>query len=793
MLKRNLRYFFKKFNRSKTTYSINLIGLSAGLVCCLFIYLWIYDELHIDKFYPNEDRIYSVMVNDQQPDRIITSNTGSAILGKALKNAFPEIEYAVTTTPAAWFKSFSLSYNDKDAVKGIGNFVGKDFFKVFPRRFLDGNQNTALVNENSIVISAGLARKIFNTVDGVVGKSIKWKWQTITREPVISGIFEDFPPNSTNNFDFLLTTPSWNEIIKASEASADLSGGPFNTFVVLNKGAKLEDFNKKAANFIKNYVPNSTYTLFLSKYSDAYLHGAYENGIQKGGKIEYVKLFIIIAICVLAIACINFMNLSTAKAAERMKEVGIKKTLGAGRRSLILQFLGESVLLSFLSLIIAILVVILLFHQFKIVTEKEFILRLDPKLILSVVLITLITGIIAGSYPAFYLSRFKPAAVLKGKWVGSLRGVYIRKILVLFQFSLSVLFLVVVMVVFNQIKYVQTINPGFDKDNVIYFEMQGKVADDIEVFLNEVKGISGVVQASSIENTIILPTYTPAPGVHWEGKNTDDKIRFYQEGVNYGAIESLGIKIAAGRSFSRQFADTSAVLLNESAVRAMGLKDPVGKRISVWDKEKIIIGVLKDFHFNSLHEEIKPFIFRMDPQSCLLVLIRIDEKRRKQAIESIQEKYAAFNPGIYFDYKFLDDDFQAQYASEKVVITLSKYFAAFAILISCLGLLGLTAFTAEQRVKEIGIRITLGASKGSIIYLLSVSFAKIVILSIIIGLPLSYIISINWLNNFAYRIELTPVYFIAAALITFIIAGLTIGIQAARASMANPVDSLKSS
>lgn len=793
MLKRNLRYFFKKFKRSKTTYIINLVGLSAGLVCCLFIYLWIYDELHVDKFYDNADRIYSVMVNDQQPDRIITGNSGSAILGNALKNAFPEIEYAVTTTPAAWFKSFSISYRDQDAVKGIGNFVGKDFFNVFPRRFLEGNKNTALVNENSIVISAGLAKKMFNTVQGAIGKVVKWKWQTITREPIITGVFEDFPPNSTNQFDFFLSIPSWSEIIKASEADADLSGGPFNTFVVLNKAANVEEFNKKAGNFIKRYIPNSTYTLFLANYSDSYLHGVYENGLQKGGRIEYVKLFFIIALCVLAIACINFMNLSTAKASERMKEVGIKKTLGAGRRSLIFQFLGESILLSFLSLLIAVLIVILLFPTFRAVTGKQFVLWFDPRLIISILVITLVTGIIAGTYPAFYLSRFKPVAILKGKWIGSAGSAYIRNVLVLFQFSLSVLFLVVVMVVFNQIKYVQTINPGFDKDDVIYFEMQGHVAQDINSFLIETKKIPGVVQAASIENTIILPSYTPSPGVYWDGQNSDDNIRFYQVGVNYDAIETLGIKMAAGRSFSQQFADTSSVILNESAVRTMGLRDPVGKRIKVWDKEKTIVGIVKDFHFNSLRAEIKPFIFRMDPQSCLLVLIRISGEKRKQTIELIQKYYRDFNPGIYFDYKFLDDDFQAQYTSEQVVTTLSKYFAALAILISCLGLLGLTAFAAEQRVKEIGIRRTLGASRMGIVYLLSLDFAKIVGLSIVIGLPISYIVSNNWLNGFAYRIELTPIYFISAALITFFIAALTIGIQTAKASMANPIDSLKSS
>jgi ABC-type antimicrobial peptide transport system permease subunit len=376
--------------------------------------------------------------------------------------------------------------------------------------------------------------------------------------------------------------------------------------------------------------------------------------------------------------------------------------------------------------------------------------------------------------------------------VASSRSAYLRKGLVIFQFSLSVLFIAVVMIVFNQIKYVQTVNPGYDKDNVIYFEMQGNVAKDLNTFLTEVKKVPGVFQASSSDGTIILPTFTPRAGVYWDGKNTDDNIRFYQLGVNYDAIQTLGVKMAAGRAFSKAFADSFAIVVNESAVRAMGLQNPVGKKITVWDRERTIVGVAKDFHFNSLHEAISPFIFRLeDPQYTLLCLIRIASDKRKQTIAAIQQYYKKFNPGMYFDYKFLDDDYQAQYASEEMIITLSKYFAALAILISCLGLLGLTTFAAEQRVKEIGIRRTLGASRRAIIYLLSVDFTKIVAVSIIIGLPVSYLVASKWLNGFAYRIPLTPLYFIAAAFITLFIAVLTIGIQTARASGVNPVETLK--
>jgi ABC-type antimicrobial peptide transport system permease subunit len=731
------------------------------------------------------------MINDRQPDHIVTSNSGSIVLGKALKNAFPDVEYSVVTTPADWFRSFSISYEDKDVIKGTGNFVGKDFFHIFPRYFLSGDASSALSNMNSIAISKGLAQKLFHETDSAVGKVLKWKWNSLTRETMVTGVYEDFPANSTIQFDFVMPIDSWDEIIKATEANADLSGGPFNTFVVLNKGVNPDVFNRKIANFIKSAIPGSTSTVFVAKYADNYLHGKYVNGMQEGGRIEYVRLFSIIAICVLVIACINFVNLSTAKASERMKEIGIKKTLGATRYTLTLQFLGESILLCFISLFVAVLLVASVYPEFRSLTGRQFIIVSDPWLITYVLIIILLTGIIAGIYPALYLSGFTPVAVLNGKWSHPGAGLSIRKALVLFQFAASVVFIVVVMIVYNQVKFVLTINPGYDKDNIIYFEMQGQVAKNPEAFLSEIKKIPGVVQASTIGNTIVVPSGTPRPGVYWDGENADDKLRFQQMGVSYDAIEVLGIKMAAGRSFSRKFADTAAIILNETAIRAMGLKNPVGRTIRIWGKQKTIVGITKDFHFNSFHEKIMPFIFRLDPEACLMMMIRASGGHQLSALETIKTYYKEFNPGNYFDYRFLDDDYQQQYASEKLVATLCKYFAGLTILISGLGLFGLTVFAVEQRIKEIGIRRALGASRIAIVSLLSFDFAKVVGISILIGLPVSYIIMKRWLNDFAYRIELAPTYFLVSALITFLIAALTIGIQSVRASMTKPIECLK--
>ncbi|OQP62634.1 hypothetical protein A3860_26855 [Niastella vici] len=793
MFRHQLRIFYINFKKHKSTVFINLFGLSTGLACSILICLWIYDECTIDKFHGKQ--LYKVMVNERQNDRLTTGEAGSGILGEALKSSFPEVQYVVTTTPAAWFRSFSLSGAEKDnVVKGAGNFVGKDYFNAFSYKLLQGNNDQVLADKRSIVISAGLARKLFNSTDQVVGKVIQWKWYSLSREAVVTGVYEDFPRHSSTQFDFLLPFDEWTAILKemnGNTGEATINGGPFNKPLVLREGTSVNAFNKKIAGFIKSKFSQSTATLFLANYGDAYLYNNYENGVQTGGRIQYVQLFVIIAFCILLIACINFMNLSTAKAAERLKEIGVKKVLGVERGMLIRQFLGESVLLSFMALIIAVVLVVIVLPSFNALTGKQLGAGFDGWLIASVIGVALITGIIAGIYPAIYLSRLKPVLTLKGSFKGSVRDGWVRRGLVFFQFSVAVIFIVTIMVVYNQVQLIQSKKPGYDKDNVVYFEMQGKAAEQRDRFLAALKSIPGVVQASSITNTIVMPAGEPRGGVTWDDKNADDKIRFEQSAVNYELLETLGIEMAAGRTFSRNFGDSSAVVVNEAAVEAMGLTAPIGKKIKVWGKEKQIIGVARNFHFNSMHAAIKPFIFKLEPENTLLVMVKLHKNNRSGTIGAISKFYKQFNPGSIPDYKFLDEEYQQQYAFEMLIAKLSKYFTALAIIISCLGLFGLAAFTAEKRIKEIGIRKIVGASRFSIVYLLSADFTKIVLAALLVGLPISYLLAASWLNDFAYRIALTPTYFIAAMLVTLTIAWLTIALQTIKASMVNPVKCLK--
>ncbi|MDQ0107371.1 ABC-type antimicrobial peptide transport system permease subunit [Chitinophaga terrae (ex Kim and Jung 2007)] len=788
MIKHALLLIYRGLKKSKTVFLINLVGLSTGLAAALLILLWVNDERSVNRFHEHDANLYQVMVNRVQENHVNTEEGASGVLGETLKREFPEVEAAATISPESWFQKFNISYKE-NTIGAKGNFASRDFFSVFSFRLLSGNKDQVLRDKTGIVLSETLARKLFKTPENAIGKTIEWKWASLSKASLVTGVYEDMPHNSTQQYDFVLPLDAWKEIMPATN---DLAGGPFKNFVVLKPGADAASFNNKIANFISSRFKAINNTLFLRKYSDAYLYGRFENGKQAGGRIEYVKLFIIIAVFILLIACINFMNLSTARASKRMKEVGVKKALGIKPSALVMQFLSESLVLSFLSLLIAVSLIFLLLPQFNNLTGKHLTLSLSPTLMLSFIGIALVTGLIAGSYPAFYLSRFKPVITLKGKFTDSASELFIRKGSVVFQFVISVIFVSSLLVVYNQVKYVQSKNLGYNKDNILYFEFDGKTAEKKETFLEAVKRVPGVINASSIQQSVILPGDIPNSFIQLDG-NTNQRLGVTELPVNYGLIETLDIKIADGRSFSRSFAsDSGGVILNEAAVKAMNLSGSVvGKTINVNGANTHVVGVTRNFHFNSMHSEIKPFVFRLSPDETMLAMIRLDAGRTAATIKSIEETYKAFNPGYYFDYKFLDSDYQQQYQSEMLVAGLSRYFAALAILISCLGLFGLAAFTVERRAKEIGMRKIMGAQASNIVYLLSADFTKIVLIAIAIAIPVSYLVTRHWLNGFAYRISLSPLYFIGAALTALCIAWLTIGLQTIRASRINPLVFLK--
>jgi putative ABC transport system permease protein len=789
MFRHNLLIIYRNFKKFKTTFFINIVGLSTGLGCTLLIFLWVNDELSINKFHEKDKQLYQVMENQHLEGGIKTTDGTAGVLAESIAKDMPEVEYAATVTPTSWFPKVTLSDKEKDkSIRAGGQFVSPDFFNIFSYPLVQGNKTDALADKKSIVISVDLAKKLFNTTDNVVGRTISWKYQDLDEEYKVSGIFKSNPASSSQ-FDFLLPFVWLKE--KYPFLAEWGNYGP-NTFVVLKKGVSVDQLNKKLAGYMNNKITESNRSLFLTRYSDTYLHNKYENGVRVGGRIQYVRLFSIIAIFILLIACINFMNLSTAKASTKLKEVGLKKTLGASRYSLILQYFSESILLAFISLIFSVILVLIFLPQFNQITGKHIALGFDKNLILIFLGITLFTGLVAGSYPALYLSGFSPVVVLKGMFKGSLSELWIRKGLVVFQFAISIVLIVCVLITYRQIEFIQTQNPGYEKDNIIYFEKEGKIAQNPETFISELKNIPGVLNASAIAQSINSTDLANTMGVEWPGKQPNQKVQFYNLDVYYDLIETLGIKTSEGRTFSRNFgSDDSKIIFNEAAIKTMGLKDPIGKVVKLWGKDMQIIGVVKDFHFESLHEFVKPLLIRLAPENLVEIMVKISRDKQKETINRLQKYYERFNPGFIFDFKFLDADYQALYVSEKQVAVLSRYFAGMAIIISCLGLFGLAAFTAERRFKEIGIRKTLGSSNFNIIYLLSRDFTMMVLLSNIIALPISFLITRRWLNTFEYRIQLQLWYFLAAGFVVLFITWITVGIQASKAARINPIQSLR--
>jgi len=790
MLRHILLTIYRHFRRFRSTFLINLIGLSAGLTCTWLIYLWVNDEWQTDRFHQKDGRLFQVMQHQSHSEGTVTTQETPSLLAERLKSVFPEVEYAIVSTPPNWFEKTALSANDQ-LMKARGIFVGKEFFNVFSYRLIQGDVNQVLAEKRAIAISERTAMRLFNTTQNVIGKTVNWQINQFKQQGIVAGIFEDTPHQSSVQFDFLLPFQAFHDLVPQTAQWSD--DGPFHTYLTLREDQEVDQLNLKLAGLIKSNLPNSERRLFLKPYADNYLYGTYENGIQTGGRIEYVRLFSLIALFIVLIACVNFTNLSTAKAVRRMKEVGIRKVLGAERRTLILQYLGEAVLMSVIALFLAVLCTYFLLPQFNAITGKQLSLSWNPHNLLVLLAISLMTGLLAGAYPALYLSGFRPAVILKGNLAfGKIRVSagerWVRKGLVIFQFSLAIVFIVSVVVVYQQLEYVQTKHLGYDKDHVVYFESEGKVPESMDTFLNELKKLSGVVNASSMVGQVVGG---PGVGIPIKGKAGERIIQFRPIQANYGLIETLGIEMSAGRPFSRQFpADNAQIIFNKAAVDALGLQNPVGKVIHFGGREVEVLGITKNFHFQSLHDIVKPLFFQLDALTGT-VLVKIEAGKEKETLSRLRTFYQAYNPGFTFDYQFLDADHQAQYVAEQRVSLLSRYFAGLAVLISCLGLFGLVAFTTERRRKEIGVRKVLGASEWRIASLLSAEFAWLVLISILIAVPISYFMTAHWLESFAYRIELSPWYFIGAGMLALCTALLTVGTQAWKAAKTNPAFCLR--
>jgi putative ABC transport system permease protein len=792
MLRHNLTISFRNIKRYKGSFLLNVAGLSSGLACAILIYLWVSDELRVDRFHENDSQLYQVMKNSREGDNTIrTFEVTPALMAQVMVEDLPEVESAASVIK----RDFGVASIKKEHLKAQHQFVSKDFFKVFSFNLIVGDKEKIFPDQNHVLLTEKMALKLFNTTTDIVGKTFQWEWwEMFNGTYTVGGIVETPPTNSTMQFDILFAHELWLERNDANWFSNNA-----NTYIVLRRGADPNAFGEK----VKNYSRQKFEQLhgkeglqyegdvLIQRYSDHYLYDKFENGVQAGGKIQYVKLFSVVGVFILVIACINFMNLATAQASRRAKEVGVKKAIGAKRLALVVQYIAESILITLISLVLAILIVYLLLPQFRTITAKELSLHFDPSLILAIAIITFVTGIVSGSYPALYLSGFNPISTLKGLLKTSWGDSWIRKGLVVIQFFLSMLLIVSVVLVYKQIQFIQTKNLGFNKDNIIRITNEGKLGKDQATFLNEVRRIPGVLYAAGMSGDLV-GSHGGGGGIEWEGKDPNEGIEFNGLYAGTDLIEMLELKMAEGNPFSPVATrGVKKVIFNETAIEMMRLKDPVGKKVKMWGEEREIVGVVKDFHYESLYENVGPLFLRHEDINKN-TMIKVKAGTERETLGKIEKFYKQFNNEQPFEYQFIDQDFDTLYAAENRVAILSRYFAGIAILISCLGLFGLTAFTAERRAKEIGIRKILGLGEMGIVYLLSKDFTKIVLIAIVLSIPASYYMGKMWLQAFAYHVDLQWWYFMAPAAAALIIAWLTICIQTIKAANVNPAKTLKS-
>jgi putative ABC transport system permease protein len=793
MLRNYLKIAWRNLLKDRQFTLLNIIGLSVGLACTLLIGLWVADELGMEKYNANDARLYQVMSRHKTESGVVTGSYTPGILAGALKKEMPQVEDATELLPASWFNAGGIAGFGDKKIKARPQYIDSNYFAMFTCPFVEGDRRELFVDKQGVAISESFAMTLFGTTQGIIGKTIRYNFFDFSGDFVVRGIFQPNPHNATEQFDLLF---NYANVLAIRNWLNTWTNDDPHTFIRVKPGTDLAKLDKQIAPFVQKKVDKGgAHELFLAKFRDRYLYNNYENGVQSGGRIVYVRLFMVIAAFILIIACINFMNLSTAKAAYRAKEVGIKKVMGASRGSLVIQYLSESLLLSFLSLGMALILVRLLLPVFNEVTGKQLQLSFAIPLVLIVLGMTLLSGLIAGSYPALYLSAFRPVAVLKGTLRTSLGELWARKGLVVFQFTLSVIFIASVLIIYRQINYIESRDTGYNRDRIIQFgiplDMDSAKIVAGSSFIKSLNNIPGAVNAGAQLHNL-LGEHGNASGIKWPGSTVDQqKLEVANIEVGPNFLETTGIKLKEGRNFSQNGNANNEIIFNETAIKAMGLKNPIGKAVRVFDENRVIVGVAKDFNFESIYQAVKPALFRSYPVGDE-VLVKLRAGSEAAAIAAIKTAYTRFNPGMSFEYKYLDEEYRHLYASEIRVGVLARYFAGLAILISCLGLFGLAAFTAQKRKKEIGIRKVIGASTAGVAYLLSKEFLVLIGIAIAIAFPVAWLAMRQWLDGFAYRISIGYDVFLLTASAAIGITIVTISFQAIRAALANPVDALRS-
>lgn len=784
MFKNYLKIAWRNLLRNKSFSLLNILGLSIGLAVTALILLWVNFEMGFNQFHEKKDRIYQVYNKYPVDGEIWTWNSTPKVMASVIKKDYPEVE---EVTRYFYEYTFLFSQGAK-SLKSKGTIVDPGFLKIFSFPLIEGNIETALEDVNALVVTETFAKKMFGDAPAV-GQVIKMD-NTDTFK--VTGVLKDLPNNSEFNFEYLIP---WAYVKQRGWDDEYWGNNSIATYVLLKEGTNYPAFSEKIKPLRQAYdkdAPNMV--TYLYPYTRSHLYSEFENGVEVGGLIDTIRLFTIIAIIVLAIACINFMNLSTARSEKRAKEVGVRKVVGARKKALVWQFLIESVLISFLSAVIALIVVVAVLPSFSnLINTPLSIEWSNPWFWTTTLAIILFTGILAGSYPALYLSAFKPSAVLKGTFSKINTLITPRKVLVVVQFSVAIILITATIVVKQQINNVQNRKLGYNKDQLIYVEMEGAVENNYASIRAEL--LEGDIASSiSKTNSPITESWSNSWGFEWPGKNPENKTLVHRMPADDGIIKTMGLQLKEGRDFdlTKYPTDSTAAILNESAVKLMGFENPLGQTIKDNGIDWHIIGVVEDFVFNSPFQKIEPMVIEGAKAWFNMIHIKFNSQKsiaeNLTATESVFKKY---NPDYPFNYEFVDEDYAQKFISEQRIEKLASLFTLLTILISCLGLFGLASYMAQNRIKEIGVRKVLGASVSGITALLSKDFLKLVGISLLIAIPVSWYTMNQWLQDFAYRIELSWWIFALAGLLALAIAFVTVSYQAIKAAKSNPVKSLR--
>jgi len=781
MILNYIKIAFRTLLKNKGYSFLNIFGLAIGITCASLIFLWVEDEVSFNSTFDKQDQVYYVPTHQEYEGEWRTFNSTPGPLAEAMKTEIPGIARAARTK----HRDFLFAVND-NAINSSGRFVDADFIEIFNLSFLEGNPKEAFISPEAIVITQETAEQLYGKNTKVLGKVLR---VNNTENYLITGVIENLPKNVTFPFNWIAPFERY------SNGQEWMTGyGSFfaDTFVELSPEADFTAVDTQVRNILEKKTDDADSKAFLHSIKDWHLRDDFENGKQVGGRISYVRLFTIIALIILLIACINFMNLSTARSEKRANEVGVRKAMGSGRSRLIIQFIAEALILAFIATLVSVLLLFILLPQFNLLIEKDLVLGLaKPMHILILLGITLVCGIFAGLYPAFYLSSFKPVEVLKGLKVTQGSATFIRKGLVVGQFTISIVFIICTILVYQQIQHVKNRDLGFDKDQLISLDVNGTMIEKFSVIKQDLIN-TGVITSVGLNNSGVLDGGNNGSGLEWTGgTDTEDVLIFFRY-ISSDFLETAGMELAEGRGFNVNVAkDSTSVLITESFAKLMGEGSAIGKKIDRGDTYTVV-GVVKDYLYDDMYGQSDPVMFfNYLGEASYMYLKTNPEIATNDMLSKVEAVMKKHNPAYPFQYNFVDETFNAKFKSEQLIGKLSQLFALLAILISCLGLFGLAAYTAEQRSKEIGVRKVLGASVSGIVKLLSKDFLKLVGLSILIAIPIAWYAMDNWLQDYAYRIEINWWIFVIAGFVAIAIAMVTVSFQAVKAALANPVDSLK--